>query len=267
MLLAIDSGNTNVVFAVLDGQDVRAQWRLETNDRRTADEYFVWLRQLAEVKRIDLAALSGVIIANVRPATTFALERLAREHLGQTPFLVGKAGCRVDVTVAVDRPEQVGADRLVNAVAANRLYGSPAIVIDTGTATMFDVLDHRGAYVGGLIAPGVHVSAKALADAAAQLPLVPVDQPPSPIGRDTRHAMQSGLFWGYVAMLEGLLTRVKAAMVAEGHAAHGAPVRVIGTGGLMKILGPAMAGLDHLDPDLTLVGLRLIFDDNRARPA
>ncbi len=265
MLLAIDSGNTNVVFAILNGQDIQAQWRLETNDRRTADEYFVWLRQLAEIRQIDLEVLSGVIIANVRPATAFALERLAREHLGHTPVLVGKAGCRVDVAVAVDRPDQVGADRLVNAVATNRLYGAPAILIDTGTATTYDVLDHRGAYVGGVIAPGVHVSAQALADAAAQLPLVGVEQPTSPIGKDTRHAMQSGLFWGYVAMLEGLLMRVRAAMVAEGHAAQGVPVRVIGTGGLMKILGPAMAGLDHLNPDLTLVGLRFIFDDNTAR--
>ena len=186
MLLAIDSGNTNVVFALMQGHEVLANWRIETNDRRTADEYFVWLTQLSMAKGYDLSQIEGVIIANVRPASSFALERLAAEHLGHSPLVVGQGACQVDVEVKLPHPEQVGADRLVNAFAAKRMFGGPAILIDTGTATTFDIIDQHGAYVGGIIAPGIHVSAQALALAAAQLPLVPVEQPDSPIGTDTR---------------------------------------------------------------------------------
>jgi len=262
MLLAIDSGNTNVVFALMEGQEVRAQWRIETNDRRTADEYFVWLSQLAQLQGYDLRQVYGVMIANVRPASTFALERLSREHLGHEPLVVGRENCPVDVNIKILRPEQVGADRLVNAYAAKRLYGGPVILIDTGTATTFDILDQDAAYVGGIIAPGIHVSAHALALAAAQLPLVPVEQPQSPIGTDTRSAMQAGLFWGYVALLEGLIDRVQAQMVSEGHAAS-ANVPVIATGGLMKILSQGTTRLDRIAPDLTLEGLALIFEEKR----
>ncbi len=260
MLLAIDSGNTNVVFALMDGRTILAQWRIETNDSRTADEYYVWLSQLAALRGQDLSAISGVIIANVRPASSFALERLAKEHLGYQPHVVGKDTCQVDVEVKLPQPGQVGADRLVNAYAAKRLYGGPAILIDTGTATTFDILDSDAAYVGGIIAPGIHVSAHALALAAAQLPLVPVEQPPSPIGTDTRSAMQSGLFWGYVALLEGLIDRVRVDMVAQGFAST-AQVPVIATGGLMKILSQGMTQLDRIEPDLTLEGLAMIFDE------
>ena len=265
MLLAIDSGNTNVVFAILDGAEVCAQWRLETNDRRTADEYFVWLFQLASAKKMDLGCLKGVIIANVRPASAFALDRLAKDHLGHEPLVIGRSGCHVDMTVSVDRPDQVGADRLVNSLCAKRLYGAPAILIDMGTATTFDVLDRHGAYVGGLITPGLHVSAQALAEAAAQLPLVAVEKPSSPIGKNTREAIQSGLFWGYIAMLEGMIARVRATMIKEKNAIEGEAIHVIATGGLMKILGPAMDGLDYLNPDLTLLGLQQVFADNEMR--
>ena len=261
MLLAIDSGNTNVVFALIQGADILAKWRIETNDRRTADEYFVWLSQLAALKSVDLSQVSGVIIANVRPASSFALERLSKEHLGFTPLVVGKEGHAPDVEVKISRPDQVGADRLVNAYAAKMIWGGPAILIDTGTATTFDILDQSGAYVGGIIAPGIHVSAHALALAAAQLPLVPVEQPASPIGTDTRSAMQSGLFWGYVALLEGLIDRVKDTMRADGHAKE-EDIQVIGTGGLMKILSQGMTKLDRVEPDLTLRGLTLIYDKN-----
>lgn len=264
MLLAIDSGNTNVVFALLEGLEVRARWRLETNDRRTADEYYVWLSQLAALQGQALDQVDAVIIANVRPASAFALERLSREHLGQVPLVIGKPGCCVDLEVKLPHPEQLGADRLVNAYAAKRQFGGPAILIDTGTATTFDLLDQSAAYVGGIIAPGVHVSAQALADAAAQLPLVSVEQPASPIGTDTRSALQSGLFWGYIALLEGLIARAKAALIDEGMAPSTAAPHVIGTGGLMKILSQGTAQIDHVLPDLTLEGLALVYQDNTA---
>lgn len=268
MLLAIDSGNTNVVFALMDGNHIddnhiHAQWRIETNDRRTADEYFVWLTQLAAAKGLHLKGLRGVIMANVRPASQFALERLSKEHLGHVPHVAGTAACPIDLAVKIDRPDQVGADRLVNAFAAKQMGLKPAILIDTGTATTFDILDQHGAYVGGIIAPGVHVSATALAQAAAQLPLVSVEQPPSPIGTDTKTAMQSGLFWGYVDMLDGLIMRTKTAMVAQGHAAQMDHIQVIGTGGLMKVLSKGLKNLDRLEGDLTLVGLSQIYNQNK----
>lgn len=259
MILAIDSGNTNVVFALIRGQKIQAQWRIESSDRRTADEYFVWLSQLMTLKGFMVHEVETVVIANVRPASAFALERLSREHLSCEPHVVGKGGFKVDLEVRLPNSAQLGADRLVNAYAAKMEGLTPAILIDTGTATTFDILDRTGAYVGGIIAPGVHVSAKALADAAAQLPLISVEQPPSPIGTDTRSAMQSGLFWGYVSMLEGMVARVKQTMIAEGHGEPNQHIQVIGTGGLMKILGRGMAHLDRVDPDLTLRGLALII--------
>ncbi|MGB0786095.1 MAG: type III pantothenate kinase [Alphaproteobacteria bacterium] len=261
MLLTIDSGNTNIVFAVMSSNNVVGKWRIETNDRRTADEYFVWLSQLAAAKNIKLQQISGVIIANVRPASGFALERLASEHLGCQPLVVGK-NCTAGVDVKLTRPSQVGADRLVNALAGKTKFGSPAILIDTGTATTFDILDSEGAYVGGVIAPGVHVSAQALSDAAAQLPLVALDQPTSPIGTDTRSAMQSGLFWGYVAMLDGMIARLKTTMIKDGHSSDLGSITVIGTGGLMKILAPAVAGINEVCLDLTLIGLSIIFKES-----
>ena len=174
--------------------------------------------------------------------------------------MVGKGTCQVDLAVKLPRPEQIGADRLVNAFAAKRRYGGPAILIDTGTATTFDILDESGAYVGGIIAPGVHVSAQALALAAAQLPLVPVEKPTSLIGTDTRSAVKSGLFWGYVALLEGLIDRLRTDMRAQGLARQ-KDIRLIATGGLMKILSQGMTGLDQITPDLTLEGLAMIFEE------
>ena len=259
MLLAIDSGNTNIVFALMEGQHIHGQWRIETNDRRTADEYFVWLAQLVAAKGLSLENLRGAILANVRPASQFALERLSKQHLGLDLKTVGTQGCKVDVCIKIKHPEQVGADRLVNAFAVKQLVEGPAILIDTGTATTFDIIDQEGAYVGGIISPGVHVSAQALANAAAQLPLVSVEQPHSPIGTDTRSAMQSGLFWGYVALLEGLINRTKTAMIAENHASSEA-ISVIGTGGLMKVLSQGLQNVDRLESNLTLLGLSQIYE-------
>ena len=260
MLLAIDSGNTNVVFALMKGREIAAQWRIQAHDARTADEYFVWLSQLMALKGFSADQISGAVISNVRPASAFALRRLCREHLGQEAVVVDG---QVDLTIRIDKPEQLGADRKVNAIAAQSMGLTPAILIDTGTATTFDILADDGAYVGGMIAPGVHVSAQALANAAAQLPLVSVEQPPSPIGTDTRTAMQSGLFWGYVSMLEGMIDRTRTAMVAEGHACDETSIQVIGTGGLMKILATGTNKIRRIEPDLTLRGLSVIFENQK----
>ena len=271
MLLAIDSGNTNVVFALikdagiaapLESAGIAAQWRIEAHDARTGDEYFVWLSQLMALKGLIPTNISNAIICNVRPASAFALGRLCREHLGIEPLIVGN---QVALDIRIDQPEQLGADRIVNAIAAQSMGLTPAILIDMGTATTFDVLAYDGAYVGGMIAPGLHVSAKALAQAAAQLPLVSVEQPPSPIGTDTRTALQSGLFWGYVSMLEGMIARTKAVMVKEGHAQSLQSIQVVGTGGLMKILAVGIDEMNRIEPDLTLKGLKVIFETEQQR--
>ena len=255
MLLAIDVGNTNTVFALHDGTAFIAEWRCNTESVRTADQYFVWLKQLMAHGGLEPAAVSEVVISNVAPATLFNLRVLCDRYFGCRPLVVGKEGCRLPVDVRVDNPVEVGADRLVNTVAAFSTYGPNLVVLDFGTATTFDVVDQDGAYVGGVIAPGINLSLEALKNAAAHLPHIDITQPAQVVGTNTVACMQSGAFWGYVGLIEGICARISAEKNRE--------MTVIGTGGLSPLFARATAAIKHVDPDLTVRGLVEIHKYNK----
>jgi type III pantothenate kinase len=254
MLLAIDSGNTNVVFAVYEGERQRGRWRASSDPRRTADEYAVWLTQLMALEGLTAAEIDGAILANVVPASNFALETLCRRYFKVKPMVVGAPGVELGIEVRTASAATVGADRLANAVAAHRDHGGPLIAIDFGTATTFDVVGADGAYEGGVIAPAVQHSVEALYRAAAMLPRVAVERPASVIGKDTVPAMKSGIYWGYVGLIEGLVARIKAE--------YGGDMTVVATGGLAPIYAEACEVIDRVEPDLTLRGLVLIYQTN-----
>lgn len=256
MLLAIDSGNTNVVFSVYDGNEPRGMWRCSNDPRRTADEYMVWLMQLMELDGIDRKEIAGAIIASVVPEALFHLVSLCHRYFDCEPLVVGEPGVDVGIEILMDRPEQVGADRLVNAVAAHDRYREPVIVVDFGTATTFDIVDAHGNYAGGVIAPGINLSLEALYRAASKLPRVEIKPTEKIIGKATIPGMQSGIFWGYVGLIEGLIQRIRAEL--------GAPTMpVIATGGLAPMFAEATTLFDHIDRDLTIHGLILIYRRNR----
>ncbi len=250
MLLAIDCGNTNVVFAVFDGETIKGTWRASSDTRRTADEYAVWLTQLMDLAGIERAAVTRAIIATVVPEALFELSTLAKRYFGCKLLVVGEEGVELGIEAAIDRPDEVGADRLVDAVAARKLYGAPLIVIDFGTATTFNVVDNDGNYGGGAIAPGIKLSLEALRMATAKLPGVAIRRPARVIGKSTVSAMQSGIFWGYIGLIEGMVQRIRAEF--------GAPMRVVATGGLAPLFQGATAVIDHVDGELTLRGLAIV---------
>jgi len=256
MLLAIDSGNTNVVFAVYDGEALKGVWRSANDPRRTADEYAVWLTQLMSLRDITRADIDGEIIASVVPQALFNLVSLCERYFSGTTMVIGDPGVDLGLRILVDRPEQVGADRLVTAVSTFSRYGGPSIVIDFGTATTFDVVDGDGNYQGGVIAPGINLSAEALHMASAQLPRVKIQATDRIIGKSTVPAMQSGIFWGYIGMIEGLVSRMKQEF--------GGPMTVVATGGLAALFAGATALIDHTDRELTIRGLLEVYQRNRA---
>lgn len=254
MLLAIDSGNTNIVFAVFDHDDtVLGEWRSSTDANRTADEFGIWLEQLMQLEGLTRDRINSAIIATVVPATLFSLKTLVRKYFKCEPLVIGEPN--VDIGIPV-RAEQVGADRLVNALAAHEKYGGPLIVVDFGTATTFDVVDSDGGYCGGVIAPGVNLSSEALHQAAAQLPRVAVERPKTVIGTSTVPAMQSGIFWGYVSLIEGIVKRIREE--------RGEEMDVIATGGLAPLFTQATEVIKLSDSDLTLRGLLAIHRRNTA---
>lgn len=257
MLLAIDSGNTNIVFAVFgdDGQ-VAGEWRSSTQANRTADEFGVWLLRVLEMAGIEPASITDAIIATVVPANLHALTQLCTRYFKATPLVIGQDGVDLGLVVKTDNPGEVGADRLVNAVAAVERYGAPLICVDFGTATTFDVIDAEGAYAGGAIAPGINLSLEALHMAAAKLPRVAVEKPAHVIGTSTVKAMQSGIYWGYVAMIEGMVQRIRIEYGAD-------DMKVIATGGLAGMFAKATDVIGETDGDLTLRGLYAIFQRNR----
>lgn len=261
MLLAIDAGNTNVVFAVFEGDAKRGQWRVSTDGRRTADEYAVWLVALMAMKGLTRKDIHAAILSSVVPAQTGPLTTLCEEHFGCTPMRVGDPGVRLGLEVRIDNPKEAGADRLVNAVAAVATYPPPLVVIDIGTGTTFDVVDANGDFAGGVIAPGPVLSLDALHRVAAQLPKVDILRPDRVIGKGTVAAMQSGMFWGYTGMIEGILARIRAELSPTGDPR----VTVIGTGGLVRLFAEGSTLVDAIDADLTLRGLLLIHQRNAAR--
>lgn len=254
MLLAIDSGNTNILFAVFDGDQVRGEWRSSTKTDRTADEFGVWLTLLLGTAGLKPEDIDAAIVASVVPANVFTLKTLCRRYFNAEPLVVGEAGVELGLEVRLDHPEEVGADRLVNAVAAHTRYKGPLIVIDFGTATTFDVIAENGDYLGGAIAPGINLSLEALHMAAAKLPRIAIGRPKSVIGTATVPAMKSGVYWGYVGLIEGLCRRICDEL--------GAPATTVATGGLAPLFAEATDVIHHLDQDLTLRGLLEIHRRN-----
>lgn len=256
MLLAIDCGNTNTVFALWDGARFQGVWRIATDWRRTADEYFVWLSTIMRLDGIE-ARIGEVIVSSTVPRVVFNLRVLADRYFGTRPLVVGKPECRLPSSPRVDEGTQVGPDRLVNAAGAFDRHGGNLIVVDFGTATTFDVVDDDGAYVGGVIAPGVNLSLEALHMAAAALPHVDVTKPQKVIGTNTVACMQSGIFWGYVGLVREVCERIK------GERDHGRPMKIIGTGGLAPLFGQGDVLFDRIEDDLTIHGLTVIHAFNK----
>ncbi|KKM27043.1 hypothetical protein LCGC14_1578700 [marine sediment metagenome] len=254
MLLAVDCGNTNTVFSIWDGQDFVATWRTATDWARTADQYFVWLSTLMSLQKID-ATINEVIISSTVPRVVFNLRVLCNRYYDCRPLVVGRPDCLLPVDVRVDQGTQVGPDRLVNTVAGADLYGGDLIVVDFGTATTFDVVATDGAYIGGVIAPGVNLSLQALHEAAAALPNVDVTMPDRVIGTNTVACMQSGIFWGYVGLIDGLIRRIRAE--------RDRPMKVIGTGGLAPLFQQGDALFDVFEDNLTMHGLTVIHRFNK----
>ncbi len=255
MLLVIDVGNTNTVFALHDGATWRASWRSSTEATRTADDHAVWLGTLMRMDGMDLKQIKGCIISTVVPQAKFNFRNLSRRYFDAEPIFVGDPEVKLGVPIRIRRPEQVGADRLVAAIGAHQLYQGAKIVIDSGTATTFDVVGPDGGFEGGIISPGINLSMRALHDAAAQLPRIAIQKPPQVIGQDTVSAMQSGVFWGYVDLIDGLVRRVKQE--------YGAPLSVIATGGVASLFEGASETIDHFDQSLMEVGLLEVYHRNK----
>lgn len=253
MLLVVDAGNTNVVFAVHDGTQWRGTWRIATEPQRTSDEYGVWLVTLLTHFGLKPADIHQAVIGTVVPAALYHLRRLARDWFEIEP-LIARCTLNWGFAIKVDNPDEVGADRLLNTLAGHQKYGGPMIVIDFGTATTFDVCGEDGAYLGGVIAPGINLSIEALHRAAARLPRIGIGRPQAVIGTNTIAAMQSGVYWGYVALIEGVVARIQAE--------YGRELKVIGTGGLAPLLAEGTLVMAHVDPDLTLDGLRMLAERN-----
>jgi type III pantothenate kinase len=256
LLLAIDVGNTNTVFALYRERHALGQWRISTNRERTADEYAAALTQLMALKGYGHGDVGAAVISSVVPQALTPLKSMCQEFFSCTARVVGD-DLGVTIPVVVENPREVGADRLVNAVAAHVRYHGPLIVVDFGTATTFDVIDEAGRYCGGVIATGINLSLEALHRAAAKLPRVAVERPERVIGTSTVSAMQSGVFWGYVSMIEGIVARIRAEFGAE--------MKVIATGGLAGLFAGATDAIEHVDRDLTMAGLVELYYADRPR--
>lgn len=258
MLLAIDVGNTNIVLGVFDGDRLTESWRLATLRERTADDIGIWVTQLFEHRAIDVNRISGIVMGSVVPPLTGTLMTMAQRYFGLSPLNVD-SGTDTGMPLLYEHPSEIGADRILNAVAAYQLYGRgqelPLIVVDFGTATTFDAVSAKGEYLGGVICPGVQISADALFQRAARLPRVDVRKPSKAIGRTTVSAMESGLFWGYVGLVDSLVRRITREL--------GDPAVCIATGGLAGIIAPEVDLIAHVEPDLTLQGLRMVWERNR----
>ena len=254
MLLCIDCGNTNTVFSIWDGRQFLGTWRTATDHRQTADQYYTWLSTLMAVGKIH-AEVSEVIISSTVPRVVFNLRVLCDRYFNCRPLVVGKPDCALPVAPRVDQGTTVGPDRLVNTVGSFDRHGGDLIVVDFGTATTFDVVDHDGAYIGGVIAPGVNTSPEALHMAAAALPHVDVTKPQSAIGTNTVACIQSGIYWGYVGLVEGIVRQIRLE--------HDRPMSVIATGGLAPLFDQGTDIFDSVEDDLTMHGLVLINRYNR----
>jgi type III pantothenate kinase len=254
MLLAVDAGNTNVVFALVESGEIRARWRIATDPRRTADEYAVWLSQLLSLEGYDRAAVTGVIVATVVPRALHNLQVLSSKYFKTDAVIAGQGKAEWGFQLDVEEPGSLGADRALNMIAAHARHEGDLIVIDFGTATTFELVDYKGTYKGGIIAPGINLSLDALVTAAAKLPRIAISAPEtgSVVGRNTVDQMHIGIYWGYIAMIEGLVARLKAEV--------GRPLKVIATGGLAVLFEKHTSVFDTIEPDLTIQGLAMLWE-------
>ncbi|MEL1250182.1 type III pantothenate kinase [Aurantiacibacter gilvus] len=254
MLLAIDVGNTNVVFALFEGTEIKARWRIATDGRRTGDEYATWLLQLLAIEGIERSQVDRIIFGSVVPRADHNLDVLATKYFGIEPLIAGKGQAAWDFEIDVEQPHTLGADRALNCIAAHELVGGDIIVVDFGTATKFEAIDFNGAYKGGIICPGINLSLDALVGNTAKLPRIAIAAPDtdSVLGRNTEDQMLIGVFWGYVAMMEGLIERMKNEI--------GRPVKVVATGGLAILFDKKTDIFDVVDADMTIRGLQILAD-------
>ncbi len=257
MLLAVDIGNTNITLGIFEGEKLRATWRIATTIHRTIDEHAVLMLNMLQHQGLEAADVKSVALCSVVPPLTTTFEELCQRYFHTTPLVVG-AGVKTGVRIRMDNPSEVGADRIVNAAAAHHLYGGPIIIVDLGTATTFDTVSKNGDYMGGAIAPGVETAAEALFTQTAMLPQVELTRPKHAIGTNTITAMQSGLIFGYVGLVEGIIARIQQEL--------GEKAKVIATGGYAGLIAKETKVIEKVDPDLILIGLRLIYMMNKDQP-
>lgn len=254
MLLAIDVGNTNMTFAAFSGKSIVNEWRIATSSTRTAEEYGVWLSQAMALDHLKLSDINHVIIGTVVPGALFNLKGMCKRYFNCRPLVIGEPGVDLGMIPQIDNPKEAGADRLVDSIAAHSKYGGPIIVLDFGTATTLDVVDENGNYAGGIIAPGVNLSLDALHGAAAKLPRIAVEKPDRVIGKNTLECMQSGIYWGYISLIEGLINRIREEFGSE--------LKTVATGGLAPLFANGTDMINYVDGDLTLAGLVEIYRKN-----
>lgn len=254
MLFVIDVGNTNIVLGVYEGDELKHNWRISSDRNRTDDEFGMLIKNLFADRGLTCDQIEGAIISSVVPPLMFPLEKMCQKYFNVKPMVIGP-GLKTGLNIKADNPREVGADRIVNAVAGIYYYGAPLIIVDFGTATTFCLIDEEGGYHGGAIAPGIGISTEALYSRAAKLPRIELVKPASVVGRNTIHAMQSGIIYGFVGQVDELVRRMKAECAVE--------PKVIATGGLAQLIGSESSQIDEVDPWLTVKGLRLIYDRNK----
>lgn len=253
MILVFDIGNTNMVLGVFDGEELIANWRISTERERTADEYGMLLINLFQYANLEMSKIEAVVVSSVVPPLMRNLERMSKRYFNLSPMVVGP-GIKTGMPIKMDNPREVGADRIVNAVAAYSVYDGPLIIVDFGTATTFCAVNEKGEYIGGVIAPGIGISTEALFAKAAKLPRVELKRPPSVLGKNTIHGMQSGIIFGYAGLVDEIVKRIKKEIGA---------CKVIATGGLADLIAKESSTITKVEPFLTLLGLRLIYQRNR----
>ncbi len=254
MLLAVDIGNTSIMLGLFTADKLGPRWRLASDNERTADEYGILLTQLLDGTGVRPREVKDIAIASVVPPLTGIFDQACRNYLNAIPLVVD-AGTRTGIALRYEDPKQVGADRVVNAAAVRRIFRGPACVVDFGTATIFDAISAEGEYLGGAIAPGIGIASDALFRRAAKLPRVEIMRPPSAIGRNTVHSLQSGLLYGYVGLVEGMVARFRAEL--------GPDMKTVGTGGLVELIAKETRSIDIVEPWLALLGLKIVYDLNR----